>query len=120
MMEVSDVSDEGFLAYADLVKEQLAAEESRTASMEARAISVLTTSGGLVSLLLALAALVSTRKDFRMPVAGRAVLLVAVALFLLAALAAISVFSPGPRNLVDPAAMGDEIRRRWNDPVKVA
>lgn len=75
--------------YAALIAEQLAEERARKASIEARGLSVITTSGALVTLLFGLGSLISGVEGYALPVAGSWLLLGALAAFLLAALAAI-------------------------------
>lgn len=80
----------GFAAYGEFVKDELQAQDTRKASFEQRGLAVITTSGALVTLLFALAAL-STKSaaTFTLPNAARAWLAVALGLFLLSALAAL-------------------------------
>lgn len=77
------------VAYAELIGEQLEQERARKASIEARALSVITTSGGLVTLLFALGGLISGVEGYTLPELGRWLLLASLAAFVLAAIAAI-------------------------------
>jgi hypothetical protein len=81
-------------AYGELIKEQLEAERARKASLEQRGITVITTSGVLVSLLFGLGAVVTSAKAFQVPALARILLVVAVGLFVLAALAGLVLNSP--------------------------
>lgn len=99
------------VAYAELIGEQLDQERARKASIEARGLSVITTSGALVTLLFALGSLISGVEGYKLPETGRWLLLGALAGFLLAAIAAIvanfplryrEVSVPGLRRLTQP------------------
>src|SRR5262249_12281036 len=65
--------------------DQLDEERRRKTSLEQRGTAVITTSGTLVSLLFALAALITTRKQFHIPPSAQLILLLAVAFFVIAA-----------------------------------
>lgn len=82
------------VAYAELIKDQLESERSRKESLEQRGITVITTSGVLVSLLFGLGAVVTSNKLFNVPDLARSLLVVAVVLFVLAALADLLLNSP--------------------------
>jgi hypothetical protein len=71
------------------VTDLLKAEEQRKTSFEQRGIAIIPTSGVLVSLLFALGAVVTDSKGFSVSVASRALLVLALVLFLLAAVAGI-------------------------------
>ncbi|BCB76954.1 hypothetical protein GCM10022251_76020 [Phytohabitans flavus] len=73
-------------AYAGLISDQLAEERSRKASLEARGVSVITTSGVLVTVLFALSAGLRSVGDARLPGVARVTLLLALVTFVLAAL----------------------------------
>src|SRR5947208_16967201 len=81
--------------YAPILVGMLAEEAARKASMEQRAISVITTSGALVSLLVALSVFLFG-KDARFDVgsAARYAIAAAVLLFVAAAVMALVVNSP--------------------------
>jgi hypothetical protein len=83
-------SSGGYAAYGEFVKDELEAQDKRKASFEQRGLAVITTSGTLVTLLFALAAL-STKSaaTFTLSTAARTWLTIALALFLLSALAAL-------------------------------
>jgi hypothetical protein len=75
--------------YGQLVNGLLDAEERRKNSFEQRGIAVISTSAVLVSLLFALAAVVTRSQDFVVPDAARALLVLALVLFLVAGVAGI-------------------------------
>ncbi len=102
--------------YAALITEQLAEERARKASIEARGLSVVTTSGALVTLLFGLGSLISGVDGFSLPDSGKWLLLGALAAFLLAAVAAIVANFPlryrevsvrGLRKLIAPEWWGN-------------
>jgi hypothetical protein len=61
------MADHGSTVYLAFISSLLASEESRKASLEARGIAVVTTSGALVSLLLGLVAAITGSKTFVIP-----------------------------------------------------
>lgn len=76
--------------YGDFIKDELDVQDQRKASFEQRGLAVITTSGVLVTLLFALAALSTKRATtFVLPHAARTWLFVALVLFFLSALAAL-------------------------------
>ena len=62
---------EGSEVYADFIKSMLDAEDSRKSSLEQRGISIITTSGTLVTLLFGLTAAITGAKTFTFPAAAR-------------------------------------------------
>jgi hypothetical protein len=104
-------SASGFKAYGDFVKDELAAQDQRKTSFEQRGVAVITTSGALVTLLFALAAL-STKEaqTFVLPDSARSWLNVALVLFVLAAVAALATNVPLSYQAVDAAAIKDRLK----------
>jgi hypothetical protein len=78
------VGDQG-LVYATFIESELKAEKERRASIEARGVSVITTSSGLVTLIAAVGAFVIRGDKFVLPGSGKVALLVAVMAFAVAA-----------------------------------
>jgi hypothetical protein len=105
----------GGTLYADFISKQLDEEEKRRTSLEQRGISVISTSGALVTLLFGLAALVTGRQGFELPGSARAMLFVALGFFFVAALLAIA--TNAPLRYVDVRT--DDLRRAveqlWGD-----
>lgn len=112
--------------YAPIVEGMLTEEAARKASMEQRAISVITTSGALVSLLVALAAfLLGKNTTFHASTPTKYTLVGAVALFVAAAILALLVNSPrayrsfGPDDvkfmLAEWSSDVDEARKRVSE-----
>jgi hypothetical protein len=79
----------GQAVYAPLIENLLINESSRKSSLEQRGGAVITTSGVLVSLLFGLAALVTDANGFALPGASQVFLVVALILFVLAAVGGI-------------------------------
>jgi len=75
----------GTAAYAELLKEELAAQEARKASFEQRGLAVVTTSGALAALLFGLASLAMTGKIQSLPSDAKVWLAVALVAFVCAA-----------------------------------
>ncbi len=94
----------GVVAYSEYLKEQLAEEEARKSSFEQRGLAVVTTAGTLVTLLFGLAAL-STTAVHTNPLLGeeQVWLGIALGLFVLSAIAALSTNLPRGYEVVDTA-----------------
>jgi len=105
------VSD-GYATYGEFAKDELDAQDNRKASFEQRGVAVITTSGTLVTLLFALAAL-STKQaaTFSLPHAARTWLAIALVLFVLSALAALVTNAP----FVYQSVEADRIRERLRE-----
>lgn len=97
-----------------LVEDQLTEERSTKTSLEGRAISVITSSGALATLLFALAALVTDAETFVLPGLPRWLLVAALLAFLAAAMFALRTARPDAyqevtvdslRDAIAPAAM---------------
>ncbi len=105
----------GRAVYADYIREQLAGQEARKTSLEQRGLSVVTTSGALVTLLFGLTTLAVERESFTLPEASRALLVAAVVFFVIAAVAAIVTNMPLSYEGVTPSALLGAVKERWND-----
>jgi hypothetical protein len=81
-------------AVMKLVQDQLAEERSTKTSLEARAIGVVTSSGALVTLLFALAALVTTPTGYELPDPARVALFATLVAFIGAAVLGIIASRP--------------------------
>jgi hypothetical protein len=97
----------------DLVRELLEAEDKRCESLESRGSSVITVSGTLVTLLFALAALVTEQEGFTLPDAARDRMSLAVVAFVVAALLAIATNARQPARITDPAALTKLLPELW-------
>ena len=83
----------------DVCKDLLEEEATRKASIEARGAAVITTSGAIVTLVFALAAVVTKPATYALPSIGLIPLLVALALFCAAIVVAVATFSPSSEYL---------------------
>lgn len=94
----------GRATYVAFLKDEIAAQDARKASFESKGIAVITTSGTLVTLLFALAAL-STKHEatFDLPKDARHWLVWALVFFFAAAVAALVTNVPGWYQSVDVA-----------------
>jgi hypothetical protein len=92
------------ISYLALIEDQLQKERDRRKAFEERAITVITTSGTLVTLMFGLAAVVTSATSFSLPVTARNILAVAAIGFLLAIVAALS--ANVPLNYMEPTAQG--------------
>ena len=109
-----DGDGDGDKVYADYVKDLLTAEDARRTTVEGRGAAVITSSGALVTLLLAFAALVTKREDFSLGTATRGLLAVSVVAFVVAALLAMATYAPQPTRIVDATRLKDELRELWD------
>lgn len=100
--------------FASFVDKVLEDEDNRRDSIEARATSLLTMSGTLVTLLLALASFVLGKDAARLndPASERIVL--AALAFVLSALLAVLIRIPQPTRLVGPVAFAAELKAKWS------
>jgi hypothetical protein len=101
--------------YAAFVKELLEAEVARGATMETRAVAIVTASGTLVTLLLALAALVTRVTTFQVPVAALVFAGISAAFFAVSACWAMLAVTPRRAWGLKPACLGSELWERWAD-----
>jgi hypothetical protein len=107
----TDPPASGIDAYGELLKDELDTQDRRKASFEQRGLAVITTSGVLVTLLFALAAL-STKQaqTFVLPDTARDWLLAALVTFVLAAVAAVITNIPLSYQAVDAAEIRGRLR----------
>lgn len=107
----SDAS--GYASYGVFIKDELDVQDKRKASFEQRGLAVITTSGTLVTLLFALAAL-STKEaaTFTLPGAAVTWLSVALVLFFVSALAALLSNAPFVYQAVPASSIKERLRER--------
>lgn len=108
--------------YASVIDELLVQEHKRKASLEQRALAVITSSGVLVTFLFGFAALLRTQQQTALPAATRYLLAAALGCFLTAALSSLRV--NGPVNH-QPLGVKKDLRKMvtdelWNDDEVVA
>jgi hypothetical protein len=109
------VASSGSSVYLTFIKEQVAAQDARKASLEQRGIAVITTSGTLASLLLAFAALVTASKDFALSACAHDFVVAATIAFALAAVAAVLTNIPVLYAGVNVEQMRALLRDKWAD-----
>jgi hypothetical protein len=111
----------GQVVYAPLLEKQLAEESAIQSSFEQRGVTVITTSGVLVSLLFGLSAVVTDDNGFALPHASRVLLIVALVLFVLAAVSAIITNWPLNYFAVETEDLQRLINKgNWNGPPRIA
>jgi hypothetical protein len=101
--------------YASFVKELLDAEVARGTTMETRAVAIVTASGTLVTLLLALAALVTRVTTFQVPTTALVFAGLSAGLFACSACCAVLAITPWRAWGLKPACLGSELWQRWPD-----
>ena len=102
----------GYAVYGEFIKDELDVQDKRKASFEQRGLAVITTSGTLVTLLFALAALSTKKADtFTLPHTAEVWLSIALALFFVSALCALLTNAP----LIYQAVPAEKIRERLRE-----
>jgi hypothetical protein len=102
-------------AYVTLITDRVDVAEKRATALEARAVTVITTSGTLVTLLLALAALVTRTQTFQVPKSAITIAAFAAFAFVAAAICALLANLPAKRWDVLPDTVRDQLWERWGD-----
>jgi hypothetical protein len=100
----TDVGHAGPLI-ADLITKELDAEQSRTASLQARGLAVISSSGTLVTLLFGLSAVATTAQHFKLPTTAKPPLYVAAVLLVAAAVSGIVTNAPRRGDLTNLTAL---------------
>ncbi|MGW6918270.1 hypothetical protein ACWGB8_31330 [Kitasatospora sp. NPDC054939] len=108
-------NDRGSTTYLDFISDLLATEEARKASLEARGIAVVTTSGVLASLLLGLVAVIAKSTTFVFPDSAHAPLLAGGVLFVIAAVLGILANVPFFYKTVKPSSLAQVCTDLWAD-----
>ncbi|THA29839.1 hypothetical protein [Streptomyces sp. A1547] len=105
--------DSAGAAYTEFVKDLLSAEEKRRESLESRGGAVIGVSGTLVTLLLALSALVRGKAESPLPAAATDRLSIAVLAFTAAALLSMLTYTPQRTRVTDPEALARLLPALW-------
>jgi hypothetical protein len=106
----------GNTVFADLLKEQLTQERARKATIEARGLAVITTAGGIVTILFALSALATKAEaTFVLVEPARSLLTIASVVFVLAVLVALGTNAPLGYDEVTTEGLNDMASRDWQD-----
>lgn len=114
-VEGSDDDPNGRAVYAEYIREQLADQEARKASLEQRGLAVITTSGALVTLLFGLTALTVKREStFVIPDKAAVFLALALVFFVLAALSALITNLPRSYRGVTVKALREAVKTEWD------
>ena len=109
--------DPGRTLYAAYIKDQLDIQDARKTSIEQRGLAVITTSGALVTLLFGLTTLTTKRgPTYDIPNWAASCLIVALGLFILAAVSAIVTNVPRSYQGVTVDALRAAVKgRRWEE-----
>jgi hypothetical protein len=100
--------------YSSFLKDLLEAEEKRNTGMETRALAVVTSSGTLVTLLLALAALATRVQRAQLPGLALGAAAMAAVLLVAAAVCAGVANAPWRGWGLKPECLGTELWERWD------
>jgi hypothetical protein len=110
----------GSSIYTDYIKEQVDREDARKESLEKRGLSLITSSGALVTVLFGLAAFVTDSDDFKLPDSANVLLSLALIAFFASGLFAIATNFPMNYEEVEPSELRTAIKERWEDTQRVA
>jgi hypothetical protein len=113
-------SSPGWETYARYAEAELELQHARRDSLEKRGLSVVTTSGALVSLLFGLVAVLIGAKNYVLPDAARSWLYAALGLFFIAAVGALVTNAPLRYLTVKPEDLLEAANNRWADSAEVA
>lgn len=103
-------------AYGPLITEQLTQERARKGSLEQRSLAVITTSGGLVALVFALPALATkAQPTYVLPPNAGGLIVVALVLFIVAAILALAANLPRGYHEVDETDLAHMVTEEWWD-----
>lgn len=109
------LSDVAGSLHGALIADQLSEERARKASLEERALAVITTSGALATLLIALAAFAKQASTAPLGDVARRLIVVAASGFIAAAVLALVIVAPWKYREADPTKLDDRIMRaRWS------
>lgn len=113
--------ERGGSVYAAYIKQQLAAQEARKASIEQRGVGVITTSGVLVSLLFGLTTVLTGADNYQLPDGAKPWLFASMIAFVTAAIAGILTNAPLYYSGVKTADLQKAVKGKiWNDPAAAA
>jgi hypothetical protein len=115
ILKAAAMANRGSTIYLGFMSDLLASEESRKASLEARGIAVITTSGALVSLLLGLITAIKGSKTFIVSASAYAPFLVGGVLFGIAATLGILANVPFLYKSVRPTSLEFATYNLWDD-----
>ena len=106
----------GHTLYAEFIKEQLASQEARKASLEQRGLAVISTSGALATLLFGLTALTVAREaTYDIPGTAATFLLFALAFFVLAGICGLVTNLPRGYEATTVEGLRKGVSERWGD-----
>jgi hypothetical protein len=115
------MADHGSTVYTDYIAQQLAREETRKASLESRGLAVMTTSGGLATLLLGFTTLTKKKNgEFLLPHASHLWVKGSLILFTAAALTAIATNLPFWMQWASVDGLRSLLKESWEDSMGVA
>jgi hypothetical protein len=102
----------------EIIRQEIQREDDWKASIESRGQSVVTTSGALITLQLAIAAFSINRKTFHLPHSAKVALIVGAVLFFIAAACAIWANRPRGVQELKPESLQKAIQK-WETPTEV-
>ncbi len=112
---MSDLPTDASEVYGGYIQDEFDRQLARKASVEQRALSVITTSGVLVTLLSGLAALSGAHQTLVLPSASKLLLLCSLGLFVVAIVSSLAINVPRVYTHVTPGGLLDAVNNRWGD-----
>ncbi len=112
--------DDAGRAYGQLIADQLMEERSRKASLEARGVTVITTSSALATLLFALTAGLTATSKFRLPAPAKLPLLLTLVTFVFSAAFSLAANIPLRYREPTPAGLAKLVNSNyWKAPAEI-
>jgi hypothetical protein len=110
--------DSAAYEYVAALDKELNQDSIKQSSLEQRSSFVIASSGTLVTLLFGLSALVTKPENYQLPFAARIALVIALVLFLLAAVSALLVNAPARGITLSPTDLGQRLLDEsvWSQP----
>jgi len=100
--------------FSTFIAEQLTAEQARRANIDARGLSVVTTSGTFIGAVFAIGAFV-LGKDYKVSQFGLVVIWITLSLFVIASIAAVAASLPLGYGVADTASLSAMAGDHWTD-----
>jgi sirohydrochlorin ferrochelatase len=101
--------------YATFIENELKVERDRRTTLDARGLSIVSVSGSLTTILVAVGAFASGRKDFKLPHVAIVPLFITLGAFVVAAIVGI-IASAGRRyQVTTPPALAAMLTNHWQD-----
>lgn len=115
-----DDSPEAVTIHGEFLADLLRGQDDTKSSLDARALSVITSSGTVVGLMFGLVAAISGAKNFELPSAADGPLTMAVVFFVMASVVSLGVIAPIWRYKTPIPGSLKKLRDNWDESEKTA